>query len=102
MAEERAGIYFPRKMRKAFCALPEASQERLRVFLVGQREQLETFGGGRKEGCAGEWEPGFVVYWDVNLKPQYRTARRKAVGASGLKTLGSLYRIEILEIRRLS
>ena len=102
MAEELAGIYFPRKMREAFCALPEASQERLREFLVAQRTQLETFGGGRKEGCAWEWEPGFVVYWDVNLKPQYRTARGKATGSSGPRKLGSLYRLEILEIRRLS
>jgi hypothetical protein len=102
MAQERAGIYFPRKMRKAFCALPEASQERLRVFLEAERAQLETFGGGRKEGCAGVWETGSAVYWDVNLKPEYRTGSRKAAASSGPKKLGSLYRIEILEISRFS
>jgi hypothetical protein len=100
MAEERAGIYFPKKMRNAFCALPEASQERLRVFLEAQRAQLESFGGGRKEGCAWEWEPGFAIYWDVNLKPQSRMARRKPTQFFAPAKLGSAYRIEVLEIRR--
>ena len=102
MAEERAGIYFPEKMRSAFCALPPASQERLRVFLEAERAHLESFGGGNKEGLAWEWEPGYAIYWDIKLKPEHRGEGRKPAPSSASAKLGSAYRIEILEIRRFS
>src|SRR5216683_3407418 len=102
MAEERAGIYLPKKPEAAFYALPEAKQKRLAAFLEEQRAELESSGGGRKEGCSCEWEPGFAVYWDIQLKPKYRDANPKPKASPSSAKLGSAYRIVVLEIRRLS
>jgi putative ribosome biogenesis GTPase RsgA len=40
--------------------------------------------------CAHEWEPGCVVYWDVNLKPNEKNLSVTRISA---------YRIVVLEIR---
>jgi hypothetical protein len=97
MAEESAGIWLKKEAEDAFYALPAESQVRLAAFLEALRAELESTGGGRKEYCLFEWEPGFVVYWDVNLKPKYRDANPKLKMPA---KLGSAYRIEVLEIRR--
>ena len=78
--KERAGIYLSERAQEVFYSLPEASQQRLAEFLDGQRAEFDR-AGGRKEGCASEWEPGWAVYWDINLKPQYR--KLAAVESSG-------------------
>ena len=99
MAEEHAGIWLKKEAEDAFYALPAENQERLAAFLEERRAELESTGGGRKEGFASEWEPGFAVYWDINLKPKYRAANPKLKAPA---KLGSAYRIEVLEIRRLA
>jgi hypothetical protein len=98
--EEIAGIYLVKKAEEAFYALSPDRQQRLADFLNGQRKTLKppkeaiSTRPGRGRGyalkdCAYEWEPGCVVYWDVNLSPN----------AQGLSvTQISAYRIEVLEI----
>lgn len=100
MAEGHAGIYLGGDAEKAFYRLTEDRQRRLADFLEKERARLEASGGGSKEGCAAEWEPGFAVYWDINLKPEYRKRGRKAPPMPA--KLGAAYRIEVLEIRKLS
>ena len=71
-------------------------------FLEGERIKLESTGGGRKEGLAFEREPGYAVYWDINLKPEYRATGTKLKTPPSPTKLGAAYRIEVLEIRKLS
>ena len=101
MAEERAGIYLLKKVEAAFYALPEARQMRLAAFLEARRAELESSGGGNKENLSCEWEPGFAVYWDIQLKPKYRDDNPKPKASPSSAKLGSAYRIVVLEIRRL-
>jgi hypothetical protein len=98
MADEYAGIYLGDAAEKAFYRLTEDRQQRLADFLEKERARLEASGGGSKEGCSAEWETGWAVYWDVNLKPEYRN---KAKGRKAPAKLGAAYRIEVLEIRKL-
>jgi hypothetical protein len=102
MAEEHAGIYLAKGADDAFYELPEARRLRLRDFLEGERIKLESTGGGRKEGLAFEWEPGYAVYWDINLKPEYRATGTKLKTSPSPTKLGTAYLIEVLEIRKLS
>jgi len=74
MAKEYAEICWPEKPQAEFYDLTKKSQDRLSAFLEKQRVALERSGGGNQEGFAWEWEPGFAVYWDIKLKPQFRTA----------------------------
>jgi hypothetical protein len=97
MTEEHAGIYWPEEPEDQFYRLPEESQARLTDFLDGQLEELQASGGGDQEGLSYEWEPGYAVYWDIKLRPKDGKAGRKAAWG----TLGSHYRIEVLEIRKL-
>jgi hypothetical protein len=99
--EEIAGIYLVKKAEDAFYALPPDKQTRLADFLNGQRKTLkppkESPGTSTDQGqgyalkdCAHEWEPGCVVYWDVNLKPNEKNLSVTRISA---------YRIVVLEIR---
>jgi hypothetical protein len=102
MAKEYAEICWPEKPQAEFYDLTKKSQDRLSAFLEKQRVALERSGGGNQEGFAWEWEPGFAVYWDIKLKPQFReTGGRPALSTSRAKQ-GRHYRIEVLEIRKLS
>lgn len=98
MTEERAGIYLGPKAKKAFMALTEPQKQRLAAFLELRRFILERSGGGHKEGCSGIWERGQAVYWDVELKPQSPAVSTEP---EPYGTLGSHYRIVVLEIRPL-
>ncbi len=100
MADDEAGIHWPSEPARDFYKLPEARQKRLAAYLNGQLAELAASGGGSKEGCSGVWEPGWAVYWDVNLKPMYRGPSRKRVPSSPPRKLGTYYRIEVLEIGR--
>jgi len=101
MAEEHAGIYLGSDAEKAFYRLTEDRQERLAAFLETERAKLEA-SGGSKEGCAAQWESGWAVYWDINLKPEYRKPGRGRKAPPMSAKLGAAYRIEVLEIRKLS
>ena len=102
MADEHAGIYLADEVADAFAEMPEERRLRLRDFLEGERLKLEQTGGGRKEGLAFEWEPGYAVYWDINLKPEYRATGKRRKAPPLPAKLGAAYRIEVLEIRKLS
>lgn len=102
MADDHAGIYLADEAEKAFYRLPEERQRRLARFLEAERAALESSGGGSKQGCAAEWEPGFAVYWDIDLKPEYRKSGRKRRPVPAPAKLGAAYRIEVLEIRKLA
>jgi hypothetical protein len=98
--EEIAGIYLVKQAENAFYALPPEKQARLADFLNGQRKTLKPpkesphtsahSQGYALKDCAYEWEPGCVVYWDVNLKPNEPNLSVTHISA---------YRIEVLEIR---
>ena len=100
MVRGHAAIYLNKSAERAFYRLPEAAQKRLQEFLEAQRAELETAGGGNKEGLAFEWQPGWAVYWDIQLQPQSGEAQPKR-NRSPVK-LGEAYRIEVREIRKLS
>jgi hypothetical protein len=102
MSDERAGIYLTERAENAFYRLPEGTQKRLAAFLEGEREFLESTGGGRKEGLAFEWEPGYAVYWEIDLKPEYQAQGRMRKAPPPPSKLGAAYRIEVLEIRKLA
>lgn len=102
MADERAGIYLTEEAQDAFFRMPEERQKRLAAFLNRQREFLKSTGGGRKEGLACEWEPGYAVFWDINLKPEYQAQGSKRKAPPLPRRLGAAYRIEVLEIRKIS
>ena len=102
MAEEQAGIYLAGDAEETFYKLPEERRLRLAAFLEGERVKLESAGGGCKEGMAFEWEPGYAVYWDINLKPEYRATGKKRKMPPFPMKLGAAYRIEVLLIRKLS
>ena len=97
-----AGIYWPPKPRAAFHALSEEDQALLADFMEVQRLELEVSGGGEKEGLAAVWKTGWAVAWDIRLKPQLRKPRRGPRMAPQTATLGSNYRIEVLEVWKLS
>jgi hypothetical protein len=99
--EDIAGIYLVKQAEEAFYALPPERQTRLAAFLNEQRKTLRPpresprTRSGRSparalKDCAYEWEPGCVVYWDVNLKPTEKTLSVTRISA---------YRIEVLEIK---
>jgi hypothetical protein len=99
--EEIAGIYLVKKAEAAFYTLVPKKQTRLADFLNGQRKTLkppkESPGTSTDQGqgyalkdCAHEWEPGCVVYWDVDLKPNENSLSVTRISA---------YRIVVLEIR---
>jgi hypothetical protein len=99
-AEEIAGIYLVKKAEEAFYALSPDRQKSLADFLNEQRKTLKPPKksprtstdpqGYALKNCAYEWEPGCIVYWDVNLKPN----------EPGLSvTHISAYRIEVLLIK---
>ncbi len=102
MAEQQAGIYLAPGAEDTFYTLPEERRLRLATFLEGERAKLESTGGGRKEGMAFEWEPGYAVYWDINLKPEYRATGKQHRTPPFPAKLGAAYRIEVLLIRKLS
>jgi hypothetical protein len=100
MAEEDiAGIYLVKEAEEAFYALPPDKQASLAAFLNQQRTTLRPPKDAQRtpsrrsrralKDCAYEWEPGCVVYWDVNLKP------KESLSVTRI----SAYRIEVLEIR---
>jgi hypothetical protein len=97
--EEIAGIYLVKQAENAFYALPPEKQARLADFLNGQRKTLKppkesphtsAAHGYTLKDCAYEWEPGCVVYWDVNLRPKESSLSVTRISA---------YRIVVLEIR---
>jgi hypothetical protein len=98
MATDHAGIYLVKDAENAFKALPKRDRRLLADFLNDQLDELDRTGGGEKEGCAAEWKPGWGVFWDVKLRPRYL----RSGTSSARPTLGSAYRIEVLEICSLS
>jgi hypothetical protein len=100
MVRGHAAIYLNKSAERAFYKLPEAAQKRLQEFLEAQRAELEAFGGGNKEGLAFEWQPGWAVFWDIELQPQLGEPQLKR-DRSPVK-LGEAYRIEVREIREFS
>lgn len=101
MDDEHAGVYYHPKAENEYDDLPEESQDSLSAFLEAKRQQLEAHGGGRSEGHAAEWEPGHVVYWNIDLQPPYRGSSRRKARRSAVthRTLGSYYWIEVIKIR---
>jgi hypothetical protein len=98
--DEIAGIYLVKKAEEAFYALSPDRQTRLADFLNEQRKTLKPPKksphtstdpeGYALKDCAYEWEPGCVVYWDVNLKPNESALSMTHINA---------YRIEVLLIK---
>ena len=100
MVRGHAAIYLNKSAERAFYRLPESAQKRLQEFLEAQRAELETSGGGNKEGLAFEWQPGWGVFWDIQLQPQSDEAQPQHDRSPA--KLGEAYRIEVREIRKLS
>jgi hypothetical protein len=102
MTGEHAGIYYHPAAEEQYFKMSDASQARLSAFLETKRAALEASGGGNQEGFKAEWEPGRVVYWDIKLRPRphERGAEPDPAPAPKRRSLGTYYRIEVLEIHK--
>ncbi len=95
MAEEHAGIYWPKEPEAEFYRLPVDSQRRLADYMEQQRQELEQSQGGVTETLADVWQPCWAVSWFIQLKPQYQT---DGPPPSSSVPRGCYYRVAVLRV----
>jgi hypothetical protein len=106
MTPEHATIFWPDQgydsPAKKLYALPDHDQDLLTVFFNQQVQDLQDSGGGEKRDVIAEWKSGWVVSWDIELKPKYQKPNKLPGPPSPGATLGSYYRIVVTRIWKIS